>query len=392
MISLAEAQARLLALAAPLPSVTSPLAQASGHYLAQNVIAGRTQPAADLSAMDGYVIRFADMPGPWRQVGESAAGATFSGKVGAGETVRIFTGAHVPNGADTILLQEDVASDGVMITLTGDGPDFAGKHIRRTGTDFLAGDTLLSKGQYLGAGAIALAAMAGLGRVLHGGRAKVTIIATGDELVAPGASCSKAQIPSSNSLMLAAMLEGLPCDVVDYGVVPDSLSALIHAFADCAGSDVVVTTGGASVGDHDYVQEALKQSGATIDFWRIAMKPGKPVMAGKLGNTIFLGLPGNPSSAYVTAFLLLLPLVRHLSGCAEPYAVEEQALLANDIPATESRAEYMRGYLSAGEIKAFQAQDSGLVTVLAQANALIIRPAFSSAEAAGGAVSLYRLS
>ncbi len=372
MISLAEAQQRLMALSAPLLPLESPLHQCVGHYLAEDIIAHRTQPAADLSAMDGCAIRFSDMPGPWQVIGESAAGAPFFGEMAKGEAVRIFTGAHVPSGADTILVQEDAAIEGATLTLTGDGPAKTGQHIRRTGSDFAAGDRLLSVGDLVSPGAVALAAMAGRGTVRVGGRPKVTIIATGDELVAPGKQCSAAQIPSSNSVMLTAMLAPLPCDVTDHGIVGDSLDALRTAFSAHGDANIIVTTGGASVGDHDYVQEALVQSGAEIDFWRIAMKPGKPVMAGKLGKTIVLGLPGNPSSAFVTAFLLLLPLIRHLAGSLSPLPETRTARLTTQIGATGNRAEYLRAVYQDREISALQGQDSGLVTTLAKANALII--------------------
>ena len=259
------------------------------------------------------------------------------------------------------------------------------------GADFADGEILLTKGQHLSPGAIALAAMAGFGSVRVGGRPKVVIIGTGDELLPPGTPCTTAQIPSSNNVMLAAMLDGLPCDVTDYGIVPDSLNRLSQAFVDCAEADIIVTTGGASVGDHDYVQSALIAAGAEIDFWRIAIKPGKPVMAGKLGTAIVLGLPGNPSSAFVTAFLLLLPLVRHLAGSAMPYPLEEWGVLSADIPVTQNRAEYPRGHIAAGILSVFQGQDSGLVKTLSRANALVIRPPSAPAMAAGDTVSFHRL-
>jgi molybdopterin molybdotransferase len=391
MISLAEAQVRLLALADALPPVIAPLTKASGHYLAKDIIAKRMQPAADLSAMDGYAIRVADIPGPWTLIGESAAGAPFAGGIGKHETARIFTGAHVPSGADTILVQEDTKAEGLVINLDGEGPGYAGKHIRKAGSDFAKNDILLIKGQILSPGAIAVSAMAGLGSVLVGGRAKVAIIATGNELVPPGTLHTAAQIPSSNSIMLATMLDDLPCDITDYGIVPDSLSALKQAFSDCADADVIVTTGGASVGDHDYVQAALIEAGADMDFWRIAMKPGKPVMAGKLGKSVVLGLPGNPSSAFVTAFLLLLPLVRHLSGAQSPYPPQEQGVLVSNLLPTQNRAEYLRGHLAAGLVSAFYGQDSGLVTTLAKANALIIRPPLAPEMKAGETVTLHRI-
>jgi molybdopterin molybdotransferase len=391
VISLAEAQQRILALSAPLPATKVLLHQSFGHYLAENILADRAQPAADLSAMDGYAIRFADMPGPWQVIGESVAGAPFTSSMSAGEAVRIFTGAHVPIGADTILVQEDAHSQHLHLTMTGDGPGSLGQHVRVKGSDFAEGDCLLNAGDLLSSGTVALAAMAGRGVVKVGGRPKVCIIATGDELVTPGAPRSPAQIPSSNTVMLAAMLNILPCDVIDYGILGDSLDALKQAFAANTDADVIVTTGGASVGDHDYVQEALVQSGAKIDFWRIAMKPGKPVMAGMLGKTIVLGLPGNPSSAFVTAFLLLLPLIRHLAGCRDHLPVTENAVLTTDLTATQNRAEFIRGRYEHGQVTPLKGQDSGLVSTLAKANALIIRPIKAPALYAGGDVVIHHL-
>lgn len=373
MIGVDEAQRRLLALASPLPAIILPVAKAVGHYLAEDVVAKRTQPAADLSAMDGYAIRFADMPGPWRVTGESAAGRPFVGGVSTGEAVRIFTGAHVPEGADSILIQEEAGRDGETLALTGEGPT-SGAHIRRQGGDFSQGDHLLEAGTRLGAGAIAAAIMAGYGSLTVGGRPKVSILASGDELLPPGESCDAAHIPSSNSVMLAAMLDGLPCEVDDRGIIADNLPDLEAAFRSCAGCDIIVTSGGASVGDHDLVQEALRNVGAEIDFWKVAMRPGKPVMAGRLGSAIVLGLPGNPSSAFVTAFLFLLPLVRYLAGSISPLPQMLTAILATDLPAGGSRTHYFRGRLKNGFISTFNRQDSGLLTPLSQANALIINP------------------
>ncbi len=249
--------------------------------------------------------------------------------LGAGEAVRIFTGAHVPGGADSILIQEEAGRDGDALTLTGEGPSASGAHIRRKGGDFSEGDRLLEAGTRLNAGAIAAAVMAGYGALAVGGRPKVSIIGSGDELVPPGEPCDAAHIPSSNSVMLAAMLDGLPCYVEDQGIVADNLADLEAAFRACAGSDIIVTSGGASVGDHDLVQQALRNVGAEIDFWKVAMRPGKPVMAGQLGGAIVLGLPGNPSSAFVTAFLFLLPLIRHLAGSKSPLPEVLTALLAS---------------------------------------------------------------
>jgi molybdopterin molybdotransferase len=383
MISVEEAQARLLALASPLPAIALPLSETVGHYLVEGVIARRTQPAANLSAMDGYAIRFADMRGPWRIIGESAAGRPFGGEIGTGEAVRIFTGAHVPNCADSILIQEEAARDGSALTLNGEGPPRSGTHIRSIGGDFGEGDTLLEAGERIHAGAIAAAAMAGYDALKVGGRPTVSIIASGDELLPPGEPCDAAHIPSSNNVMLTAMLSKLPCTVEDKGIVADRLADLEAMLRGCAGSDIIVTSGGASVGDHDLVQQALHNVGAEIDFWKVAMRPGKPVMAGRLGGAIVLGLPGNPSSAFVTAFLFLLPLVRHLAGSKAPFPKLRTARLAHDLPTGGLRTDYWRATTENDEISIFSRQDSGLLHPLTRANALLINPANVSARPAG---------
>jgi molybdopterin molybdotransferase len=387
VIGVDEAQARLLALPDPLPAILLPLSEAVGHYLASDVIAQRTQPAADLSAMDGYAIRFSDLPGPWKVAGESAAGSPFAKGLGAGEAVRIFTGAHVPAGADCILVQEEAEQEGYRLRLSGDGPPRIGAHIRVAGSDFLTRGHLIERGQPITAGRLAVAAMAGYGALSVGGRPKVTILASGNELVAPGQECSAAQIPSSNSVMVSAMLADLPCDVIDGGIVRDELAALESALREAAkSSDIIVTTGGASVGDHDLVQAALRNIGADIDFWKIAMRPGKPVMAGRIGQTIVLGLPGNPASAFVTAFLFLLPVIRKLAGCTTPLPTVRTAILKDDLAAGGMRADYLRAFLKNDLISIFKTQDSGLVAPLSSANALLVNPAHCAARPAGSKV------
>ena len=386
MIGVDEAQARLLALAAPLPSISLPLVDAVGHYLAKDLIACRTQPAADVSAMDGYAIRFVEMPGPWRVMGESAAGSPFEGALDVGQAARIFTGAHVPAGADCVLIQEEAACENGNLLLTGEGPAAMGAHIRRAGGDFTHGDRLLESGVVLNAGRVAIAAMAGHALLTVGGRPKVTILASGSELVPPGAPCSAAQIPSSNSVMLSAMLSGISCDVINSGIIADDISALEAALRSAAeASDVIVTTGGASVGDHDLVQAALRNDGADIVFWKVAMRPGKPVIVARLDGAVVLGLPGNPSSAYVTAFLFLLPLLRHLAGCREPLPRVRTAILKADLPAGGTRTDYLRARLEDNGIVPFSKQDSGMLAPLSQADALLINLANSPAQSAGSA-------
>jgi molybdopterin molybdotransferase len=278
MISVAEAQARLLALASPLPPIERELMQAVRHYLHAPLMAERTQPAADLSAMDGYAVVVEDFPGPWRVIGESGAGHPFTGDMQRGEAVRIFTGAHVPENANSVLIQENTTRDGDMLRVTVDRAPAQGTNIRRLGSDFRVGDTVLPKGAHLDTGAISVAAMAGHGQLTVGGSPRIAIAATGDELVPAGSTCSAAQIPCSNSPMLQAMLAGLPCDVRDAGILRDDLGVLERSLSALSEQvDIIVTTGGASVGDHDLVQRALVNNGAQMDFWKVAMRPGKPL-------------------------------------------------------------------------------------------------------------------
>ncbi|MDX3883466.1 MAG: molybdopterin molybdotransferase MoeA [Sphingomonas sp.] len=378
LIPLAEAQRRLLALAAPLAGELAPLDQAAGRWIARDVAARRTQPAADLSIMDGYAIRFADMPGPWRVVGESAAGSLPGFTIQAGEAARIFTGAPIPTGADTVLVQEEAAREGDRMALNGEGPPHAGAHIRRKGADFGEGAILLHRGGRASPAAIGLAAAAGHGALPVRRRPRVALISTGDELVPPGAPTSASQLPSSNAPMLAALIAAsVPAEVEDHGIVPDDPDATAAAIAAARHADIIVTTGGASVGDRDFVRPALIAAGAAIDFWRIAVKPGKPLMAGRLGDGIVLGLPGNPVSAYVTARLFLLPLIRHLGGAADPFDRAVAMRLAGPLPATGNRMEFLRGCRAGARARALPVQDSAGLSGLADADLLIVRPAYA---------------
>lgn len=373
MISIEEAQARIFALKAPVETEMVPLADAAGRWAAADIVALRTQPARDLSAMDGYAIRIVDGAGPWRVIGESAAGRKFTGSVRASEAVRIFTGAVMPEGADTVIIQEAVARDGDMLRRTVDAPDQLGQHIRFAGGDFPEGAVMVPRGTELHARHLALAAMAGHDQLLVRRRLRVALISTGDELVRPGEPCTEDQIPSSNAVMLAAMLRALPVDLDDTCIVRDDLGSLKAAFDSVRDCDVVVTTGGASVGDHDLIVPALKAAGGSIDFWKIAMRPGKPVIAGRLDGAVVLGLPGNPVSAFVTAMLLLLPLLRHLGGASEPLPVRLTATLAMDLPANGPRTDHLRARLVDGNLTPIGVNDSAMLAALSQSNALIIR-------------------
>ena len=389
LLPVAEAQARLLALASPLPIETARLADAAGRWAAEDVVARRTHPAADLSMMDGYAIRFTDLPGPWRVVGESRAGAGMGTGIDVGQAGRIFTGAPVPDGADAILVQEEADRDGEALSLAGEGPPATGAHIRRRGSDFTEGDRLIEGGARLTPGRIAAAAMGGHGILTVRRRPRVALISTGDELVPPGAPTDSTTLPASNGVMLQALIGG-SAEICDMSIVPDRLDALTHALQ-AAQADIIVTTGGASVGDHDLVRPALDRLDARLDFWRIAMRPGKPLLAGRLGDAVILGLPGNPASAFVTAQLFLLPLIAHLGGARDPLPKRENALLDTPLPAVGNRDDYVRAGLAGGRVRPLANQDSGAVSTLAEADALIVRPAGASPAAVGEIVDILRV-
>jgi molybdopterin molybdotransferase len=384
LLPVEEAQARLLGLKHPLPTEKISFSECFGRYLSDDIVAQRNQPAAPLSAMDGYAIRFDDLPGPWTVVGESAAGTAPDRAVGAGEAMRIFTGAIVPGGADAVIIQEDVATDGAALTMTGDGPGARGRHIRGQATDFAAGDCLLHAGTRLTPGAIAAAAMSGAVQLTVGRRPRVAILTTGDELVQAGRPLTAGQIPDSNSPMLMAMLASGPADVSLPHHVRDDRATLTKILKELARRhDVIVTVGGASVGDHDHVRGALQDAGGQIDFWKIAMRPGKPLIAGTIGDAVLLGLPGNPSSAFVTATLFLLPLVRHLAGALDALPAIHQAPLASPLGGGGGRRDYLRARLENGALLPLIGQDSGMTLPLAAANALLIRNIGAPPRAAG---------
>ncbi len=384
------ALARMLALGAPLEAETVPLAAAAGRFVAADVAARLTQPPADLSAMDGYALRFAELPGPLQLVGESAAGRPFAGAVRPGEAVRIFTGAVVPAGTDTVAVQEDaVAGDGTVRFPAG-GPPHAGAHVRRGGQDFAAGAVVARAGEPLTAPRLGLLAAAGLGDVAVHRRPRLALLATGDELVAAGVAPGPGQIASSNGVMLAALLGGV-AEVTDLGIVADRADALAKAIARAAGHDVLVTIGGASVGDHDLAKPALEAAGAELDFWRIALQPGKPLMAGRLGDGLVVGLPGNPVSAFVCARLFLVPLLKRMSGDPAPEDRYQMMRTAVDLPATGARRQFLRAAVKDGAVTPARAQDSSMLSVLAGADALLMRPENGPGVPAGTSVPVLTL-
>ncbi|MCW3837760.1 molybdopterin molybdotransferase MoeA [Sphingomonas canadensis] len=389
LLPVSDAQQRLLALAGPLPPERVALRAAAGRWAAEPVQALRDQPSADISAMDGYAIRFADMPGPWTVTGESAAGRAFAGSVSAGEAVRIFTGAPLPPGSDTVLVQEEAARDGaaLALALAGEGPAFRGRNVRVRGLDFTTGDTLIAAGDRLTPARLALAGVAGHGMLPVRRNVRVALAATGDELVPPGAPIGDAQLPETNRAMLAAQLADLPVELIDLGILPDRAGALEAAFR-ALDADVLVTTGGASVGDHDLVRPALIAAGAHIDFWKIALRPGKPMMAGRLGDAVVVGLPGNPVSAFVTALLFVRPLVAHLAGAPDPFPRPRAATLGEPLPANGERTDYLRAELRDGRAYASTIQDSSMLRTLARAGCLIVRQPHAPPAAAGDSAEI----
>ncbi|CAN5312346.1 molybdopterin molybdotransferase MoeA [soil metagenome] len=393
LLPVAEAQARLLALAPPLDSELLPLEACIGRWLTGDVIAGRDQPWADLSAMDGYAIRHDDLPGPWIVSGESAAGNDMPPALSASTAMRIFTGAPMPQGADTVVIQEDVVREGKIARLIDGATIVAGASVRKKGSDFQATSPLLAAGTRIGPAQIALAALGGHGALTVGRRPRIVLLSSGSELVPPGSDVAPGKLPSSNALMLKAMLSSLPCDVEDRGIVPDDLDAMTDAFVRAQGADIIVTTGGASVGDHDLVRPALDAAGGALDFWKIAMRPGKPLIAGHLGTSAFVGLPGNPVSAFATATLFLLPLVRALAGCGAPLPPTKCVPLGRDLGPVGARTIYLNGRMDEdGTAWPLVDQDSAGTRALAKADCFIVRPATSLAAQAGDRVTIILIS
>lgn len=390
-LPLAEAQARLLALVPKLPVEHRSVVDCLGHYLAEDLLARRTQPAAALSAMDGYALRSTDLPGPWTIVGESSAGHPFSGRVDENEATRISTGAMVPAGADMVLLQEDSERTGNSLVLTGDPPLPANRHIRPAGMDFNAEQLLIEAGKRVGPAQIALAIAAGHSHLPVRRRLSLTVLDSGDELVPPGRMPDLHQLPASNGPMLSAMAASLPVDIRHFGPVPDRIESLTEAMNAASASDVIVTSGGASVGDHDLIRPALEAVGASIEFWRVGIKPGKPLLVATRGQQIILGLPGNPASAFVTAYLFLLPLLRAMLGAANALPKTIPARLATPMSRGGSRMEFLRAIWDGASVALDPLQDSGALSPLARANALVVREAGAEPKSAGADVPVYLL-
>ncbi|MEH7827492.1 molybdopterin molybdotransferase MoeA [Gemmobacter denitrificans] len=383
MISVEEALDRVLALARPMGVEEVPLAEAHGRWLAHAAVARRDQPPFDASAMDGYAVAGpAPLAARFRVIGEAGAGHGFAGHLAPGECLRIFTGAPVPQGATRVVLQENVQRDGEIITIAETSEN---DNIRLRGSDFAAGAEVGPR--RLSANDLALLAAMNVPRLTVRKKPELAIIATGDELVMPGEEPGPDQIIASNSFAIKALAEMAGARVRLLPIARDTEASLRAVFELARGADLVVTIGGASVGDHDVVARLAESLGLDRDFYRIAMRPGKPLMAGRLHGAPMLGLPGNPVSAIVCAHLFLLPLIRAMQGDPTPRPQPRHAMLACDTGPTGPRTHYMRAHLSAGpnlpHITPFRDQDSALLGVLSQADALLIRPLGDGPRAAG---------
>jgi len=398
LLPVADALARVIESAGALPAEQLKLDHAQGRVLAEDLAAQRTQPPAAVSAMDGYAVRAADIAGApvdLKLIGEVAAGHPFDGEVKAGQTARIFTGGVMPVGADTVVIQELAARDGDSVTVQK--PTDKGRNVRARGIDFAQGEVLLRKGRVLTDRDLMLAAAMNHASLPVHRRPKLAVVGTGDELVRPGAHPGPGEIVYSNGYAIMALARAAGADVTDFGICRDridDIAGIVRKARDWH-ADILVTSGGASVGEHDLVQKALAAEGLALSFWRVAMRPGRPMMHGRLGAMHVLGVPGNPVSAYVCAFLFMVPLIARLNGRADFEHRLLPARLGCDLPANDERADYLRAVLTAGPdgpvATPLPAQDSSLTAPLAKADCLVIREPHASAAAAGSSCVILKL-
>lgn len=395
MIPVEEAQARVLAAVSPLSAEVVGISEALGRVLAEPVPARVDQPRDDVSAMDGYAVRAADVrtvPVSLSVVAEIPAGTRFLGVLSPGECARIFTGAPLPSGADAIIVQEDtdqIGGNQVEIRAVAKPR----RHIRPTGLDFRAGATLLPAGRSMTARDVGLAAAMNVPWLRVHRRPRIALLATGDEVVMPGDPLGPTQIAGANSLALAAQVAACGGIAINLGIAADDRDSLRVAAEAAAGADLLVTTGGASVGAHDLVRDVLAEGGAKLNFWRIAMRPGKPLMFGRFGSVPLLGLPGNPVSAQICGLLFLHPVLRRLQGIASPMPAVSVGILGRDLHANDQRCDYLRaGFARDGDgmitATPFDVQDSSMLSALAEADGLVIRPPHAPAAKAGSPATL----
>jgi molybdopterin molybdotransferase len=399
LMPVADALAAILEGSQPMPEELVALEAAHHRVLARDVAARRTQPPQAMSAMDGYAVRAADAAhaqARLKVIGEVAAGRPFDRAIGPGEAARIFTGGVIPDGADAVVIQEDTVADGNHITITEAAS--VGRNVRVAGVDFREGDVLLSAGTRLTDRDLSLAASMNYLELPVRRRPKLALLATGDELVMPGTTPGPGQIVYSNGYALRALARAEGAETVDLGVAADTVEATTAGIrrARELGADILVTTGGASVGDHDLVKTSLEAEGVGIAFWKIAMRPGKPMMHGRLGAMRVVGVPGNPVSSYVCTMLFVVPLIRALSGRKTIHHVRDTALLGRDIGANDQREDYLRARLDERDDGTLIAtpvtkQDSSLLANLAAAQALLIRAPFAPAAKAGTPCEILRL-
>jgi molybdopterin molybdotransferase len=396
LLSVAEALARVTQGLEPLDAERVPLEQARGRVLAEDVAAGLTQPPFDASAMDGYAVRAADvatLPATLRLIGEALAGRGFDGEVGQGEAVRIFTGAPVPKGADTIVIQENTEAAPGVLTVKDAAPR---RHNRRRGQDFTKGEVLLRAGSRLGPRELMLAAAMNHAELPVRRKPKVAILATGDEVVPPGTVLDRDQIVSSVPAGLAALIEAQGGEPMSLGIAQDTAESIVTLASTGKGADILVTVGGASVGERDLVSAALRSEGMELDFWKIAMRPGKPLLYGRLGNQRVLGMPGNPVAALICGLVFLVPMLHRLLGLREDARRPHEAILGQALEANGPREHYMRAASTWGPggdrvVAPLAAQDSALMADFARADCLIVRPPDAPALAAGERVTIIRL-
>ena len=390
MISVSDALSRLFELATPMAHETVPLSRANGRVMVSPVQAERDQPPFTSSAMDGYAMRSADavVGNRLTVIGEAAAGHRFDGAVKSGEAVRIFTGAPVPTDCDFVVIQEDVDRIGDHITITD--ALGSGHNTRKQGADFHRGQ-MVSAPRRLGPKDIALLAAMNIDRVNVARKPSVALISTGDELVFPGETPSDDQIIASNTFGLAALIEDAGASARILPIARDNVASLNTAFDMAVDADVIVTIGGASVGDHDLVARVAAARGVEQSFYKVAMRPGKPLMAGKMGNAAMVGLPGNPVSAMVCGVIFLVPMLRAMMGLPAMAAQRHRAALTHDIPANGPREHYMRASVSGAQVTLADQQDSALLSVLTSANGLVVRPPNAGALRAGDMVEYITL-
>jgi molybdopterin molybdotransferase len=397
LMPVADARARILEAMAPVSAESVSLAEARGRVLAEDVIARVTQPPVAVSAMDGYAVRAQDVatvPSTLTVIGEAPAGGAFEGTVGAGQAVRIFTGGPVPSGANAIVIQEDTDRDGDQVSVKEAAIE--GRFIRPAGLDFSAGDAGLQAGRILTARDIALCAAMNVPWLRVRRKPRVAVLANGDELVMPGEAIGPNQIVSSNNVGICALINASGGEAIDLGIAPDNAEGLLTMAAGARGADLLITIGGASVGDHDLIQSVLGEKGLEVDFWRIAMRPGKPLIFGHFGDVPMLGLPGNPVSALVCGLIFMKPAIAALSGADVTDLETRSAILTSDLGENDQRQDYLRATTTKDSdsnltVTPFGKQDSSMLSRLARADALILRPPHAPAVKAGDVVEIIDL-